>query len=147
MKARIAAVVGASALVAWVGLAPAQATSSQAVRFTLQRDSNTVEDGWRVQGAIVDGGDWDTTFFAFGAGGPATEVEVKTTQHGAAGDIYLDFQGHRNTTRSGTFGGTWQVLGGTGAYAHLAGGGTWTRSGTPGVTELTFDAPGSVHFD
>ena len=45
------------------------------------------------------------------------------------------------------FGGTWVITQGTGAYAALHGGGTWSEADDANTGNLIFTLVGAVHFD
>jgi hypothetical protein len=129
-----------------LGAPAAQAFTESPVTLRLERLPNHAEAGWWIKGAVTDGGRWQTDFRAAG-GGPASptfEVEVKVTLHGSAGDIQMAFQGHFNAVRSLDFGGTWTITGGSGAYAHLQGNGTWTAEDLADGG-LAFPCTGTVH--
>jgi hypothetical protein len=142
-------VIGIALLFFGIALGPAFASAPTSETFVLHRDQNLNETGWSATGTFSDGGAWRTDSAAKG-GGPASptfEIEIKTTEFGSDGNIQLQFQGHFNAVRSGDFTGTWQVVGGTGAYTTLHGRGTWRSADDPDTGGITFTCIGQVHFD
>ena len=77
----------------------------------------------------------------------AFQTILKTTETSALGTFRIEFQGHFNLPAGHDFGGTWVITQGTGAYAALHGGGTWSEADDANTGNLVFTLVGAVHFD
>jgi hypothetical protein len=95
---------------------------------------------------VSDSGTWDRGLIRFQGGqSPVFAGTIKRVETGALGSFQMIFQGLGSNV-TGAFSGTWQISGGTGAYAKLHGTGTWYEDdSTPGV--FRFPCTGKVHFD
>ena len=140
-----AALVAASLVASALLATSAGATAGASETILLKRDANRAEIGWSAAGAFTDAGSWTTDFVAFG-GGPSHVFAgtVKTTEAGAQGSFQINFQIHGDGGKD--FSGTWQIAKGTGAYANLSGGGTWTHADLPNGDGL-FTCTGQVRLD
>jgi hypothetical protein len=138
-----AVVVGATILASIVVLAsPAGATPGSSETIVLQRNSSFQTDGWSSSGAFADAGSWTADFGAFGAG-PIFAGTIKTTETGANGTFEMVLQVQGSIT---AFLGTWQITGGTGAYAGLHGSGSWSFH-SDNTGERFYTCTGSVHWE
>jgi hypothetical protein len=135
-----------AAVLAMLIAVPTAARSGTAVTIILTRAPDFTEAGWSASGAFTDEGEWTT--------GKAVEIEspvafivaaVWTTQVGDNGTFEMTFQGREGTPAGHPFGGTWQFTRGTGAYAGLHGGGTWSEADDLATGEHVFTVIGSVH--
>ena len=125
--------------------APVGASVSASETILLKRDANRVEIGWSASGAFTDAGSWTSDFAAFGGGpSPVFAGTIKTTETSTSGSFQMKFQIHGDGGKD--FNGTWTISSGTGAYANLEGGGTWTHVDLPNGDGL-FTCIGQVHFD
>ena len=151
MVRRTSIIVLAAFLAALAVAGPAGATTSTAETIVLQRDSAGTPIGWSASGTFTDSGSW-TDPFGVGAGciaqTPVCNIELKTVETGSAGTFQMEFQVHLNVVTNPTFfGGTWMISQGTGAYATLAGTGTWSRAVDPNTGVRTYTCLGLVHFN
>ena len=139
------AAIAALAVVFAVSATPTRATVSTSQTILLERNANRAEIGWSASGTFVDAGSWTTDFAAFGGGrSPVFAGTVKTTETSAYGSFQMLFQIHGDGGKD--FAGTWQITNGTGSYAGLKGGGTWTHTDLANGDGL-FTCTGQVHVN
>lgn len=128
-------VVGALAVAALVA-APTTASTPTTEVFTLLQGDHS----WSATGAFNDAGTWQTYRRAFGGlGSPvAFAGTLFVTLTGAQGTINLRLFVEFNQAQEHDL---CTITGGSGAYAKLAGQGTWTQvgSGTDAVLTCTAD--------
>ena len=101
--------------------------------------------GWTATGVVSDSGSWaDVGSHGGGsdtsAAGTFQETTVQTSSVGTF-TMRFEFVG----TGSGGSIARWQIVGGTGAYAHLSGNGTWDLTFLPDG-RLRIDCPGQVRL-
>ena len=137
--------IASTALMASLCAAPTLATSGTPLTITLTRAPDFTEAGWSASGAINDAGAWTTDKGVSHVSPTAFIVAaVWTTQIGTAGTFRIRFQGIEGTPAGHPFGGTWTFGVGTGAYAGLQGGGTWSEADNS-AGEHVFTVVGAVH--
>jgi hypothetical protein len=129
--------------------APAAASSPTNETIVLLRDSQSNEIGWSASGTFSDAGSWTSDFRRSGAlpSPVAFETVLKTTETSSVGTFRIEFQGHLNVPAGQDFGGTWVITDGSGGYAGLYGGGTWSVADDPNTGNGIFTLVGAVHFD
>jgi hypothetical protein len=132
-------VVGALIVLA-IAAGPATATTPTAEVFTLLQGDHS----WTATGAFNDSGTWETYRREFGGlGSPvAFAGTLFVTLTGTQGTIDLRLFVEFNQAQERDL---CTVTGGSGAYARLAGQGTWTQvgRGTEAVLTCTADVNGS----
>jgi hypothetical protein len=153
LVSRVLALFAVSLLVGMTGAFTASATPStdETLFLTQHDDFNPV--AWEAHGAFTDSGTWERGVVTFhgGKGTPVFAGTIKTFETGANGSFRMTFEG-LGSNATGVFGGTWQIGGGTGAYAGLHGNGVWHEvdipdPNNPGHLLFTFPCTGTVHFD
>jgi hypothetical protein len=145
-----AVLVGAAMLATFAVLAaPAGASPSSSERIVLLRDSSGSEIGWSASGVFADSGSWTSDFRVFGAIPSPVDFQtmVKTTETSSLGSFRMTFEAQFNAIANPSFGGTWSITPGTGAYATLHGTGTWSERDDPVTGDGVFTCVGDVHFD
>ena len=145
---RLSVLLGAGTLLIALA-APAAASSPTSTTIVLVRDGQFNEIGWSATGSFSDSGSWTSDFRHSGAlpSPVAFQTILKTTETSALGTFRIEFQGHFNLPAGHDFGGTWVITQGTGAYAALHGGGTWSEADDANTGNLVFTLVGAVHFD
>jgi hypothetical protein len=103
----------------------AAATTPQSATLVVMRTGDLEEIGWYATfPGFSDAGSWTSDFAAFGGGkSPAFAGLLKTTETGAQGTFETSWQ---VLDSKGTFSGTCDLRGTTGAYDGLHGTGSWT---------------------
>ena len=146
-KALVVALATAAVLALAVGSAGATPPSSNVQILLTENPADYAPIDWSATGLISDHGTWEKGLLTF-HGSPHSPVFagiVKTVETGSKGSFGMQFQG-LGVNATGVFSGTWQISGGTGAYARLHGTGTWYADDSrAGIT--VFPCTGEVHFD
>src|SRR5262249_34271855 len=143
VRGRVPALLAVGAIAALTWAMSASATPSSAVSFYLTQKDNFDPIAWQAQGAIVDAGTWDRGVVTFSGGkapGFAGMIQTFETNTSGTGSFRMNFQG-RGVNDPFSFGGTWQITGGTGIYQGLHGTGTWYEVDIPDP-----DHPGHLLF-
>jgi hypothetical protein len=146
-----AVAIGSIAALTITVTASASTRTDESLYLTQRDDFSPV--AWEARGAFADSGTWDRGVVTFhgGRGTLRFAGTIQTTMTSAKGSFRMTFQG-LGDGGTGVFGGTWQIGGGTGAYAGLHGNGTWQAididdPDNPGHLLFTFPCSGTIHFD